>query len=704
MDRADDTNSNARIFSRAPPGLLASALLAIVAALATSTSRGHVPLTSAAFLGTYLTLILVRAALLAFRAPTPSGTWWRALTTAWLLAGAVWGTAVGGLLASRGMDRVALLLLLATAGLSAGVMPQLASRPRTLRANLSLVLVPALVGVMASPEPLAYRLAFAFNIAMFLAFLLVEVSRRYGELLRADANAVSLARHVKDLDAARLQALDALHAKGTFVANMSHEMRTPLTAILGYAELLDDQHLPTPERLRHARTIRKAGEHLLALVNDVLDLAKLDAGRLRVDRAPCSPSAILAAVASTLRVRAAEGKLEFEARTEGPLPATILSDGVRLTQILVNLVSNAIKFTDTGRVEVVASCEAAASADPQLVIRVIDTGIGIDEAHRARLFTSFTQGDESAARRHGGAGLGLVISRQLARMLGGDVTLEAHEGPGSTFCLRIPTGPLDGVPFVPDLQSAPESMGRVRRVAAAAIHLSGSVLLADDSEDNQRLIATLLRKAGATVSIAENGRQAVQMALAARDAGSPFGLILMDMQMPELDGVGATEELRAANYAGSIVALTAHAMSDHRARCLAAGCDAFLTKPVDRRRLFEVVREQLSRTPTSVRLRASGPRLLSTLEADPVLGDLVAEFVALLGDRARQIEEALVAGDVPALAKRAHQLVAEGGSFGFPVISAVARRVELAIADDDAPQIEAKVRELVELCLRAAAA
>ena len=485
MDRADDTNSNARIFSRAPAGLLASALLAIVAALATSTSRGHVPLTSAAFLGTYLTLILVRAALLAFRAPTPSGTWWRALTTAWLLAGAVWGTAVGGLLASRGMDRVALLLLLATAGLSAGVMPQLASRPRTLRANLSLVLVPALVGVMASPEPLAYRLAFAFNIAMFLAFLLVEVSRRYGELLRADANAVSLARHVKDLDAARLQALDALHAKGTFVANMSHEMRTPLTAILGYAELLDDQHLPTPERLRHARTIRKAGEHLLALVNDVLDLAKLDAGRLRVDRAPCSPSAILAAVASTLRVRAAEGKLEFEARTEGPLPATILSDGVRLTQILVNLVSNAIKFTDTGRVEVVASCEAAASADPQLVIRVIDTGIGIDEAHRARLFTSFTQGDESAARRHGGAGLGLVISRQLARMLGGDVTLEAHEGPGSTFCLRIPTGPLDGVPFVPDLQSAPESMGRVRRVAAAAIHLSGSVLLADDSEDNQ---------------------------------------------------------------------------------------------------------------------------------------------------------------------------------------------------------------------------
>ena len=186
------------------------------------------------------------------------------------------------------------------------------------------------------------------------------------------------------------------------------------------------------------------------------------------------------------------------------------------------------------------------------------------------------------------------------------MTIETHEGRGSTFRLTIPTGPLDGVAFVPDLQSAPESMGRVHRVAAAAVRMTGTVLLADDSEDNQRLIATLLRKAGATVAIADNGRVAVQMALAARDAGTPYGVILMDMQMPELDGVGATEELRAAHYVHPIVALTAHAMADHRARCLAAGCDEFLTKPVDRRRLYEVVREQLSRTPASVRHRPRG--------------------------------------------------------------------------------------------------
>jgi signal transduction histidine kinase/ActR/RegA family two-component response regulator len=593
MDRASNPSSDELMLARAPAGVAAAAFLAVVCALFTLSPGGHLPTSSAIALAVFCAVSLVRAALLAFRPAVPERAWWRTFDVTYLLSAGIWGSAIGVLLAVRGMDRQTLFILLPTAGLTAGSMSLLASRPRVLRAYLALMLVPSIAGVLVSPESTPERLGLATNIGLFFALFLVEVTRRHGELLGAEATVVALELHAHELDGARLLALDASRAKSDFLANMSHEIRTPLTAILGYAELLDDRHLAPEDRLAHARTIRRAGKHLLSLVNDVLDLAKVDAGKLRVEIAPCSPVDILAEVASTLRVRASERKLAFEMRSGGLLPATIRSDAGRLTQILMNLVGNAIKFTDAGHVRVTATCEDPTSATPRLVVRVSDTGIGIDDALRARLFTTFTQADSSSARRHGGTGLGLAISRELARLLGGDIEIEPNAAGGSTFRLTIPTGPLDGVAFVRDLQVVPESVGTERRLAVAAIRLNGSVLLADDSTDNQVLIGTLLRKAGATVAIADNGHVAVAMALAARAAGQPFGVVLMDMQMPELDGVGATEQLRAAGYDLPIVALTAHAMSEQRARCLAAGCDDFVTKPVERQRLFEVVRQHL---------------------------------------------------------------------------------------------------------------
>jgi signal transduction histidine kinase/DNA-binding response OmpR family regulator len=704
MDSAGTPTSDGLFLARAPAALAASTLVvAASAALFMWSPEGDASAATAAVLGVFLALAAARGLMLGFRAEVPSRRWWWAFTFAWLATAAIWGMAVGVLLAVRGMDPLTLFIVLPTAGLAAGIMSPLASRPRELRAHLVAMLVPPIIGALLSPERLMYRLGLALNISLLLVFLFVEVTRRHREILCARANVRELELHAHALDGARLQALEASHAKSNFLANMSHEIRTPLTAILGYAELLDDRHLDLDDRLAHARTVRTAGKHLLSLVNDVLDLAKIDAGKLKVELAPCSPIDVLAEVGSTLRVRASDRKLAFEMRSDGPLPATIRADTMRLTQILMNLVGNAIKFTDEGHVHVTAKCVDPKGATPRLVVSVSDTGIGMDEALRARLFTTFTQADSSSARRHGGAGLGLAISRELARLLGGDIEVEPNADGGSTFRLTIPTGPLDGVAFVDDLQIAPDSAGKERRLAVAAIRLAGTVLIADDSVDNQRLIGTLLRKAGATVSIADNGRVAVDMALAARAAGSPFGVILMDMQMPELDGIGATEQLRGAGYEYPIVALTAHAMPEQRVRCIAAGCDDFVTKPVERQRLFEVVRVHLLQEPAASHRRPAGPRLTSSLEGDPVLGELVAEYATALADRASYLEEALAKGDLENLSRAVHRLVAEGGTFGFPMITTTARRVEAAIADDDAPLIETHVRALVQLCLRVAA-
>lgn len=396
----------------------------------------------------------------------------------------------------------------------------------------------------------------------------------------------------------------ATRAKSEFLANMSHEIRTPMTAILGYTDILIEEGRLDPELRQTLVTIKRNGEHLLEIINDILDLSKIEAGKLSVERIACSPARILSEVYELMKVRAEAKKLAFTTSCEGPMPPFISTDPTRLRQILINLIGNALKFTSSGSVRVVMRMADADAGKPRIRFDVIDTGIGLSEEQTRNLFQAFTQADSSMTRRYGGTGLGLAVSKRLAQILGGDISVSSVPGRGSTFSLTVAADHAGSAE-----QEADQAVGTAAKKGPrnanespqpCAIRTSRPldgfrILVVEDGADNQRLITHILSRAGARVEIAENGRVAVSMikASARDDDGSArrggFDLTLMDMQMPEIDGYEATRILRGLGYHRPIIALTAHAMAGDREKCLAAGCDDYVAKPIDRRRLVEKV-------------------------------------------------------------------------------------------------------------------
>ena len=474
---------------------------------------------------------------------------------------------------------------------------------------------------------------------------------------------------------------------------MSHEVRTPMAAVQGYAELLLDDDIPPAERRSHATTILRSGRHLMSILDDILDLSKIEAGKMSVERIACSPRLVLHEVASLMQVRAAEKKLGFEVRFETPIPSVIASDPVRIRQILLNLGGNAIKFTTKGAVRVVARCDAPGSPAPTVRFDVVDTGAGLTPEQIGRLFQPFTQADTSVTRRFGGTGLGLTICRRLASLLGGEITVTSVPGSGCTFTLELGTGPLAGVPRddrFHDGDVAPSSGS-----ARGSVALSGRILLAEDGVATQRLISLHLRRAGADVTVADDGRRAVEAALAA-----PFDLIFMDMQMPDVDGYQATARLRSAGYARPcIVALTAHAMSTDRERCLAAGCSDFLTKPVRRDDLLVMAARHMGGAGAQ-----EEERLESDLADDPEMAELVELFVQALPERARAIRDAGDHEDTKRVKDLAHQLKGTAGGFGFPRIMDAAAALERAAAEGGGTDdLQQPIEALVDLCARVTA-
>jgi len=406
-------------------------------------------------------------------------------------------------------------------------------------------------------------------------------------------------QHERHLHEARQAAEAASLAKSEFLANMSHEVRTPMTAILGFTEALDEGMIDDREQVRQAfTTIQSNARHLMTVIDDILDTSKIEAGQMKVELAPVRPLTIVRQVVDLLRKQARGKGLTLDARCDSAVPEKVQTDPTRLRQVLMNLLGNAIKFTEMGSVTVRVSC---CTRREELRIDVIDTGIGMSSQQLAEVtrFAAFTQAQTSMTRRYGGSGLGLRIANSLAQMLGGDIVAGSAPGRGSTFVVRIGTGDLAGVEMI-DARVATERLRGVELQHAAAQGLpvrapdaltQRRVLLVEDGPDNQRLINLYLKKAGASVTIAEHGQAALDQVQQAGEAGTPFDLILMDMQMPVMDGYQATRRLREQGVATPIIALTAHAMKGDQEKCFAAGCNDYLTKPVQRELLIERCRQ-----------------------------------------------------------------------------------------------------------------
>jgi len=408
----------------------------------------------------------------------------------------------------------------------------------------------------------------------------------------------ALQAQAEQLSVARDRAEQGARAKSEFLATMSHELRTPMNGVLGMAQLL--LHTPlNDEQAARVHMLRKSGEALLRIINDVLDFSKIEAGKLSIESHPFDVHGILEEVRETLNSAADVVGLSLTVHVEASCPRHVMGDAGRVRQVLFNLVGNAIKFTDRGRVSIVAR-GSGTQQDPTVWIDVQDTGIGMSTETVARLFAPFTQADGSATRRHGGTGLGLAISRRLAEMMGGTITVASTLGEGSCFTLALPLpaasarergsggatwGAFASAGVDRQETTVPETDGRGIRV-----------LVAEDNMVNQIVAVSLLAHLGCTVDVASDGREAVQ-----RWSDGVYDLIFMDIQMPEMDGLEATRHIRAAEDATHrvpIVALTANAMHEDRGVCLEAGMDEHIAKPVTEEALLGAL--ALARRPCAV--------------------------------------------------------------------------------------------------------
>jgi PAS domain S-box-containing protein len=536
------------------------------------------------------------------------------------------------------------------------------------------------------------------------------------DVTRLEENQVELQKAKDEADAAN-------RSKSEFLANMSHEIRTPMNAILGFTELLKRGYGKSErEARRHLDTIHSSGKHLLELINDILDLSKVEAGRMEVERIDCEPHQVLREVVRVLGVRAREKGVTLALEATGPVPAKIRSDPGRLRQIVTNLIGNALKFTERGGVRVVMRL-AGTPAAPQLAVDVIDSGIGIPEDKIGKLFQAFVQADTSITRKFGGTGLGLVLSRNFARALGGDITVTSTAGVGSTFTVTLDAGPLAGVRML-----APEEACHVEEEVAGEAHARwqfppAKVLVVDDGAENRELVVLVLNENGLEVEEAENGQVAVDKCAATR-----YDAILMDMSMPVMDGFTATRVLRGRGLRTPIFALTAHAMKGFEQEILEAGCTGYVTKPIDLDVLLGALAEKLGgrrmtaqaaaprpAEPLPVERPAPPPAPPATGTAPPAVDGapvvssyanqarmwpIMRKFAGRLDGQLAAMDLALRAADMKELAALAHWLKGAGGTVGYHAFTEPARTLEASAKEGDADAAAAALRELRHLAAR----
>ncbi len=478
-----------------------------------------------------------------------------------------------------------------------------------------------------------------------------------------------------ELKQARAVAESASRTKSDFLASMSHEIRTPMNAIIGIADLLAKTPL-SPEQNKYVQIFRRAGDNLLHLIDDILDLSKVESLQLELERTGFSLNDLLEKVTEMVAVRAHEKGLALVCNIAPKVPTDLVGDPTRLRQVLLNLLGNAIKFTESGEVALRVAPDAGSSVPGALRFTISDTGIGIAGEKLGAVFERFTQTDSSTTRRYGGSGLGLTISKRLVELMGGRIWVESQVGKGSVFSFAVPleirarTRRRTAVP----VGTGPEP-------ALPALH----ILLVEDSPDNRTITVAYLKDTPYRVDIAENGAIAC-----GKFTAGHYDLVLMDRQMPVMDGLTATRAIREWEQANRrsptpIVALTAAALKGDQEQCMAAGCTAYLTKPIKQEVLLQAIKELALVAPPSSQEESSRKDTI-LVRANPKFADLIPGFLQNRRQDVSAMLDALDRGDFETVESMGHGMKGAGSSYGFQAITDIGAALEQAAerVDNDA--------------------